>query len=299
MAILKETIDEFLRDECARMAAALSYYTIFSLPALLLLVMLVARPFVGEAAVRDRIEGQVALVVGPRAAEQVGEILTNVGAPGQGNPLLVVLSGLALLFAATGAFAQLQIALNRTWEVEPDPDRGGVRNFLVKRAFSFLLILGVAVLLLGSMITNTILTGFGAFVGDLLPAGWSTTAFVIINFTLSFAVAVVVFAVLFMVIPDARLHWRDVWIGALATATLFLLGNFGLGLYLSRADPASSYGAAGSLAVMLVWVYYSAMIVLLGAELTQVITRRRGTKIRPSRGAVRVVIERRVVREGG
>lgn len=296
MGILKETIQEFIGDECPRMAAALSYYTVFSLPAALLLVMFAARPFVEIAAVRSTIEANVARVVGPGVAEQVGAILENVGGPG-GGPVGIVFGAVALLFAATASFAQLQAALNRAWSVEPDPERGHVRNFLVKRAFSFLMLLGVATLLLASMLANTLLAGFGRFVGAFLPESWSGLAFALINVTLSYLVATFVFALMFQVLPDARVRWAEALIGALATALLFLLGNFGLGFYLARSDPGSAFGAAGSLAVLIIWVYYSAMIFFLGAEMTQVITHRRGGRIRPIRGAVRVVHERRIIRE--
>ena len=297
MQILKQTIREFIRDEAPRLAAALSYYTVFSLPAVLLLIMVVAQLFADPITIQEAIMRHMRTVVGPSAARQVGEIVSNAGFSLTRNPLIVGLGVVALLFAATGAFAQLQAALNRIWGVEPDPERGDIRNFLVKRAFSFLMILGVALLLLASIVANTLIARFGGFVAANFGGEFPPTLIQILNLGLSLVVATLLFAAMFQVLPDARVRWRDVWIGALATATLFMLGNFLLGLYLARSDPGSAFGAAGSLAIILIWVYYSAMIFFLGAELTQVVALGRGGGIRPTRGAVRVVIERHVIRE--
>lgn len=298
MGILKQTIGEFLRDDCPRMAAAISYYTVFSLPGLLLFVMLVAGFFADPEALRTRILEPVGVLVGADAADQIAEILANARAPGAGNPLAVVVGGAALLFAATGAFAQLQAALNRVWQVEPDPERSGaVRSFFAKRVLSFFMIVGVALLLLASMLASTLLTAIGDVVRATLPAAFASPALQAVSFGLSLLVASGLFGVLFQVLPDARVHWTDALVGAAATGVLFMLGNLLLGLYLANSSPASAFGAAGSLALILVWLYYSASIFLLGAELTQVIARRRGHGIRPARGAVRVVLERNIIRE--
>lgn len=298
MGVLKETVSEFLKDDCPRMAAALSYYTIFSLPALLLLVLLITGLFVDPQTIQDQVLRQMQRLIGPEAARQGQAMLQNTDWPGAGGPLTVMLSIGAMLFAATGAFAQLQVTLNRAWEVEPDPDRGGVRNFLLKRVLSFGMIVGVALLLLVSLVLQTLLLWFGSLVTALLPDAVTTIALRSLSLGASLLAAVLLFGAIFFVVPDARVRWRDAWKGALATGILFLLGNFLLGLYLSRSAPGSAYGAAGSLALILVWIYYSAMIFFLGAELTQVLSRRRGEGIRPSRGAVRVTLERKVVREG-
>lgn len=297
MKILKSTVKEFLKDDCPRMAAALSYYTVFSLPALLILVMLIAGVFADPTDLQGRILSEMRTAIGPAAAEQVRAILRNANRPGSGGVLTVGLSVIALLFAATGAFAQLQAALNRAWEVGPDPDRGGVRNFLAKRALSFAMILGIALLLLISMLAQTVLTALGSFISSTLPAPWSGLLLQALSAVLSLVMATLLFGALFFVVPDARVPWRDAWKGAGATAVLILVGNLGLGVYLARSQPGSAFGAAGSLALILVWIYYSSMIFFLGAELTQVLARRRGETIRPSKGAVRVVLEQRTIRE--
>lgn len=299
MGILKSTIQEFIRDDCPRMAAALAYYTVFSLPALLILVLLITGIFRDPVAIQGQITAQLESVIGEAAAEQVEAISENVDPPGSGDVGTVVLSVAALLFAATGAFSQLQGTLNRVWEVEPDPDRGGVvRNFFTKRLLSFGMILGVALLLLTSFILQTLLSFFGDLVAAVVPAAFTGAALQLASLVLSVVAATLLFGVVFLVVPDARVHWRDAWKGALATGLLFLLGNMLLGYYLSQSSRASAYGAAGSLALILVWMYYSSMIFFLGAELTQVLARRRGEGIRPSKGAVRIVIERRTVRDG-
>lgn len=300
MGLIKDALDEFLKDDCPRMAAALSYYTIFSLPGVLMVVMLVAGVFVETERIQGRLLAQIQQLVGSGGAEQVQAILRNLKEPGTGNPVVVVLTVVVILFAATGAFAQLQNTLNRTWEVAPDPDAGGmIRTFLTKRVLSFLLILGVAFLLLVSVVAQTVLTAFGSFVAGVLPEALSGPALRTISLGLSFVVAVLLFGAMFQFLPDARVHWRDAWRGAAATAVLFLLGNLLFGLYLSRGSPGSAYGAAGSLAVLLVWIYYSSMIFFFGAEVTQVLAERRGAEIRPAPGAVRVVVERRQVEDDG
>ena len=296
MGILKATLKSFLDDDCPRMAAALSYYTVFSLPGLLILVMVIAGAFADPQQIRGRILMQMQALIGAGAAEQVGEILINASRPGAGGPGAIVLSVVALLFAATGAFAQLQTTLNRAWQVEPDPELGTVRNFLTKRVLSFGMILAVAVVLLVSMLAQTLLASFDAFISAALAEPFSAVVLHAISLGLSLVVGTVLFGVVFGVVPDADVEWRDVWIGAGVTATLFVLGNYLLGLYFSRGNVGSAFGAAGSLAVLLVWIYYSAMILFLGAELTQVLAHDRRAFIRPSRGAVRIETYRKIIR---
>jgi membrane protein len=286
-AMLKRSINEFLDDDCASLAAALSYYTIFSLPPLLLLLLLLVGAVMDPEDVRGALEGQLQQLMGPAAGTQVRAIITHAERPGGG--LVPTLLGVAaLLFGATGAFGQLQSALNRAWEVTPDPKKGGIRSFLVKRLFSFGMVLVIAFLLLVSLVLSAVLVGVGNRMVAFLPAGLSETTLQALNFAISFVVITVLFAMIFQVLPDARVAWRDVWVGSAATALLFVVGKFLIGLYLGKSNPGEAFGAAGSLAIMLLWVYYSSLILLFGAEFTQAWAEQRGSGVTPEPGAVRV-----------
>ncbi len=220
----------------------------------------------------------------PSATEQIRTILQQAHAPGSSAWLPTVLSIIALILGATGAFGQLQAALNRAWEVAPDPQQGGLKAFLLKRVFSFGMILSVAFLLLVSLVLSAALSAFGDALGGMLPEGLSATLLQVLNQVVSFAVIAVLFAAIFKVLPDASVAWRDVWVGAAVTAFLFVVGKFLIGFYLGRSNPGEAFGAAGSLAVMLVWIYYSSMILLFGAEFTQAWAEQRGGGIAPERG---------------
>jgi membrane protein len=283
--MLKETVSEFLEDECPRLAAALSYYTVFSLPALLILILMVASVFVDPADMQGRIQQQMSGLIGQDGADQITTMIEHANRPDTGGPLAALLGIGALLFGATGAFIQLQDALNKAWDVKPDPETGGIRNFLVKRVLSFGMILGIAFLLLVSLVISAALGAFGDVLAAMVP-GVSEILMQIVQLAISLALISLLFAAMFKILPDAEIAWRDVWIGGLFTAILFVLGKFLIGLYLGNSEPGTAYGAAGSLAVLLVWIYYSAMILFLGAEFTQVRAQRRGGGIRPSKGAV-------------
>lgn len=287
-SLLKETVREFMDDGAMRVAAALSYYTVFALPPLLVLLMTIAGAIWDPADVHGSIEAQIRALLGPQGAAGVREMLANANAPGAGGLLPTLVSIVALLFGATGAFIQLQSALNTTWDVAPDPSVGGLRNFLRKRVLSLGLVLGVGFLMLVSLALSALLTAFGDRIGSYLPDGLSGAVLQVLQFVLSLVVVICLFAAMFRYLPDAVIQWRDVWVGAAATGALFVVGKFLIGLYIGQSDPGSAYGAAGSLAVILLWVYFASIILLLGAEFTQVWARRRGAGIRPEPGAVRV-----------
>jgi membrane protein len=288
IAFLKDTYQEFLEDDCTTQAAALSYYTVFSLPPLLVLLLTILGAVLDPQDVRGQLQHQISALMGPSAAEQIRTILQQARRPGSGDLLPTVLSIGALLLGATGAFGQLQAALDRAWGVRPDPRQGGIKAFLLKRVFSFGMILSMAFLLLVSLVVSAALTAFGDVLGAWLPDGISVTLLQVLNQVISLVVVTVVFAVIFKVLPDARVAWRDVWVGATFTAVLFVAGKFLIGLYLGRTNPGEAFGAAGSLAVLFIWIYYSSVILLLGAEFTQTWAERRGSGIAPQRGAVRV-----------
>jgi membrane protein len=188
-----------------------------------------------------------------------------------------------LLFGASGVFGELQAALNTVWEVQPKPDRG-LWGMIKDRFFSFTMVLGVGFLLLVSLLLSAALSAVGRFLSERLPGG--EALWQVLNFVISLGVVTSLFALIFKVVPDVKIEWRNVWIGAAVTALLFTLGKFLLGLYLGKASFASMYGAAGSLVVLVVWVYYSAQILFLGAEFTQVYARHNGSNMRPSSNAV-------------
>ncbi len=289
--LLKQSVEDFTDDDCPTMAAALSYYTIFSLPPLLVLILLLLGAVLDQRDVQNALEGQIGNLMGPAGREQVTTILSQSHLPGSKGILATALGVGALLLGGTGAFGQLQAALNRAWEVKPDPAQGGLRSFLLKRVFSFGMVLGVAFLLLVSLVLSAALTVLGDALGGALPGGISETVGQLLNFVVSFAVITLLFATIFKVLPDATAAWRDIWPGAAVTALLFTVGKFLIGFYLGRSNPGEAFGAAGSLAVMLVWIYYSSMIILFGAEFTRVWAERKGAGIEPEQGAVRVVKE--------
>ena len=297
-ALVRDSGKDFVEDDCQTQAAALSYYTIFSLPPLLVLILMLLGALVDPQDIRGQLETQMSALMGPSATAQIRTILQQAHAPGSSALLPTVLSIIALMLGATGAFGQLQAALNRAWEVAPDPQQGGLKAFLLKRVFSFGMILSVAFLLLVSLVVSAALSAFGDALGGMLPEGVSATLLQVLNQVISLAVVTALFAVIFKVLPDATVAWRDVWVGAAVTAVLFVVGKFLIGFYLGRSNPGEAFGAAGSLAVMLVWIYYSSMILLFGAEFTQAWAEARGTGSAPERGAVRVVQEKKAVRDG-
>jgi membrane protein len=287
--IIKSTVREFLDDDAPRLAAALSYYTVFSLPPILILILLMTGVFMDIDTVADQIVDRAEGALGTDGAQQI-ETMIRGTADFDGGTLATILSLLAIAFGATGAFFQLQAALNKAWGVAPDPD-AGIKTFLAKRAVSFAMIVGAALLLLVTLVISAVLSRAGDEVAALLPDFMSGPMLVALDLGISLAVITLLFAAIFKVLPDATVRWRDVGVGAFVTAILFIALRHLFGVFLSLSDPGSAYGAAGSLAVILIWIYASAMILLLGAEFTQVWARRRGVRIEPSPGAVRVTRE--------
>lgn len=287
--MLKASAKDFMDDECPRLAAALSYYTVFALPPLLILLLLIAGAVFDPQQVQATIQGQMGSLMGQSGAEEIATLLEQAERPG-GRGFKAVLGVGALILGATGAFLQLQSALNRAWEVEPDPAAGGVKNFIFKRLLSLGMILGIAFLLLVSLALSAVVSALGEAVGEFIP-GASHTILLVAENLVTFVVVAGLFATIFKVLPDAKIAWKDVAVGALVTALLFTLGKFALGFYLGRSNPGEAFGAAGSLALVLVWIYYSSMIVLFGAEFTQQWAIHRGSGIEPEAGARRMFDE--------
>lgn len=264
LKVFKQAFRDFSEDECPVRAAALAYYTVFALPPLLLLLLMLAGVVWDPSDVRRAMETQFATLVGAQGATAIHGMLQSADKPDSGGVLATVASVGMLVFGATGAFLQLQAALNRAWEVEPDPQRRGMRSFVTKRLLSVGMILAIAFLMLVSLALSALISAAGdrlSFIPEPLLQ--------LVNFTTSFAVMTVLFAAMFKVLPDTTIAWRSVWVGAVVTSLLFVLGKFGIGLYIGRSSPGDAFGAASALAVILVWIYYAAMIVLYGAEFTQ------------------------------
>jgi membrane protein len=289
VSLLKETVKEFSDDDCTMMAASLSYYTVFSLPPIVFIVIFIAGLFVQRTTVEDEVLGQIRGMIGSSAADQVRTMLQRTSAETSGAGLSLIISIGALLLAATGVFAQLQAALNRAWGVMPDPRQGGVKSFLGKRLLSLGMVLAIGFLLLVSLALSAMVSALSVHFRSLLPASLSEGTLHLVNAGVSFVIFALLFAAIYKWLPDAKITWRDVWVGALGTAILFAVGKSLIGLYLGHSNVATAYGAAGALAVIMVWVYYTASILLLGAEFTQVWARRRGGRIQPEKDAIRVV----------
>lgn len=267
--LVTQTFREVGEDDVPSMAAAIAYYTVFSLPPLLATIVAIAGAILGPDEVARLISEQVDSSVGPNAAAEVETMIESASSIG-GGLWSTIFGVVALLFGATGAFAQLQKALNRAWEVEDADEGAGIKALISKRILSFGMVLTIAFLLLVSLAITAALSAIGSAASSVAGDGIVGVGTQILNFVVSLGVVAGLFAVLFKYLPDAEITWKDVGVGALVTAVLFTIGKSLIGLYLAHASPGSAFGAAGSLALILIWVYYSSLIVLVGAEFTQV-----------------------------
>ena len=276
--LVKEAAADWSHDRAPRLGAALAYYTVFSLvPFLVVVIALIGLVF-GQAAAQSAILDQIADLVGEQSAAAIKDMIQRADKPSTGL-FATALAIVTLLVGASGVFGQLQDALNTVWGVEPKEGRG-VWGFIKDRFLSFVAVLGTGFLLLVSLVLSSALSAAGKWFSGWLPLPEAVLQ--LVNFAVSFVVITGLFALIFKVLPDAQVAWRDVWVGAALTAALFTIGKFALGLYLGKSNVGSAYGAAGSLVLVLVWVYYSAQIMLYGAEFTQVYANRLGERIVPA-----------------
>ena len=279
--LLKETFSQWTNDRAPRLGAALAYYTVFSfVPLVVIIIALVGLVF-GQEAAQSYILEQLSALVGEQSAEGIKDMIRRASEPATG----LIASGIAfitLVVGASGLFAELQDSLNTIWGVIRK-ESGGFWRLLKDRFVSLLAVLGTGFLLLVSLVLSAGLAAFGKWFGGWLPV--SEFVLQALNIFVSIVVITGLFALMFKLLPDATVAWKDVWIGAFLTAVLFTLGKFAIGLYLGKSDIGSSYGAAASLVILLVWVYYSAQIFLLGAEFTQVYANIYGSQIAPGEGA--------------
>ena len=287
--LLKETFHEWQEDKASRLAAALAYYTAFSIAPLIIIAIAIAAVVFGEEAARGGIDDQLRGLIGQQGATAVQEMIKNSSKPAEGT-IATIISVVLLLFGASGVFGQLQDSLNTIWEVAPKPGRG-IMGFIKDRFLSFAMVLGIGFLLLVSLLLSAILAALSNFLGGMMPS--LSVLWGILNFLISFGVITVLFALIYRVLPDAKIAWGDVWTGAIITALLFTIGKSLIGLYLGNSSVGSTYGAAGSFVVFLLWVNYSAQILFFGAEFTQVYANKYGSRIVPAKNAVRVTEEAR------
>lgn len=288
-SLLKEAFDEWNKDRAPRLAAALSYYTVFSIAPFLIVVIAVAGLIAGEEAVRGQLDDQVQGLMGRDGADMVQELIQNNSQPAE-NIFATVIGIGTLLLGAGGVFGQLQDSLNTVWGVEPKQGRG-ILGTIKDRFLSFTMVLGVGFLLLVSLMLSSFLAALSNFFAGLLPS--TDILLQVFNFVVSFGVITLLFAMMYKILPDVEIQWRDVWVGAAFTSLLFSVGKTALGIYLGNSGVLSTYGAAGSLIIILLWVFYSAQILLFGAEFTQVYAMRYGSRILPSDNAVAVTSEAR------
>ena len=284
--LLKQTAQEWLQDKAPQLGAALAYYTVFSLaPLILVLLAIVGVLFRDDpAGARDKITQQMSYFLDPSAVQVVQNIAQKASQPDKSTIATII--GVALaLFGASGVFGQLQDALNTIWGVRAKPGLG-ILGFLRARFLSFAMVAGICFLLLVSLAIEALLKGFSHYLQSVLPGGIAIA--VTVYLVCDFAVVVLLFAMIFKFLPDMKIQWRDVWIGAVMTAILFGIGKWLLGFYLGSGAAGSAYGAASSLITLLLWVYYSSQILLFGAEFTQVYAAQAGRAFRPSEYAVRV-----------
>ena len=280
--LVVDAAKDWVEDKAPRLGAALSYYTAFSLPPLLVALIGIAGVAFGAEVVSDRLVDQMRGLVGAESADLLGDAIAEAQRT-TGTGWAVALGVAVLVIAASGVFAQLQDALNTIWDVQPQPG-GGIWRLLQKRLLSLAAVLGAGFLLLVSLAVSTATAALAELAGSVE----SLAPFVaVMDVVISLLVVTVLFALIFKFLPDVRIKWRDVWLGAFITAGLFIIGKFAIGFYLGTSDVGSAYGVAGSLIIIMVWIYYSALIVFFGAELTQVWTKRHEASVTPATGAER------------
>ena len=288
--LLKDSASAWSDDKASRLAAALSYYTIFSIAPLLVLAIAVAGLVFGQEAASNQVFHQIRGLVGDQGAAAIQTMVASVYKSG-GGVLATVIGVGTVLVGASGAFSQLQDSLNTIWEVKPKPGQG-IKGFLRIRIVSFSLVLVIGFMLLVTLVLSAGLAAMGGYLDRILPI--PSVALQALNFVISFVITALLFTLIYKVLPDVTVKWKDVWIGGAVTALLFSLGRFLIGFYLGRGSVSSAYGAAGSLVIILLWIYYSSQILFFGAEFTKVFANTFGSHIKPSPHAEPVTAEARV-----
>ncbi len=279
--MLKDTVSAWMNDRALNLSAALAYYSIFSIAPLLIIAISIAGLAVGPEAVQGKLDDELRKYIGAQAAEGVQSLVKSAAKPGHGW-IGAITGFVTLLIGASGVFGQLKEALNTIWKVKQKPG-AGIRGFLRERLLSFGMVLVIGFLLLVSLLLTSAVAAISTTLNHFL--GLPEVVWASVSFFVSLSVVTTLFALIFKVLPDAKVEWRDVWTGAVATGLLFELGKFGLGYYLGRESTASSYGAAGSVILLLLWIYFASCILLLGAEFTRVYAQAHGRTVLPAENA--------------
>ena len=275
--VIKEAFDEFNRSAAIKDSAAISYYSIFSIPGLLIIIIWVAGNFFGEEAIRGQITSQIGGMMGKDTAESVQELIANAMIDKENFIMKAVGVG-SLLFAATTLFFQLQQSLNQLWDVEAAPKKAWLK-FILDRANSLGMILVIGFLLISTMLMSTLISLFSDYITKKL--GFGTYILVdVLNYVIGFGMVVLLFALMFKVLPDVKITWRSVWMGALFTAILFTFGKFLLSFYFAQFKPTSAFGQAGTVILIMLWINYTCSLIFFGAELTKVYTYKKGYPVK-------------------
>lgn len=283
MMIVRSSWDEFMEDNAIKLSASLAYYTIFSLAPMLIVIISLTGIFLGNQAVQGELFQQIRLYVGDDAALQIQNMIGDADVIKEGLKATVI-GIVTMLIGATGVFAEIQSSINYMWGIKPKPRRGFLK-YLFNRLLSFLILIGMGLVLIISLAVNSIVTGFSNRINDLFP--FFPTEFAnSLNSVFIFIILSILFWVIFKVLPDAVIHWKDALVGSLFTTILFLIGKWGIGFYLGYISLGSTYGAAASLVIILLWIYYSAIIIYFGAEFTHMYSLHAGKGIIPKKNAI-------------
>jgi membrane protein len=283
--LLKNTISEFNDDNAIKLSASLSYYTIFAIPPLMIIIITLCGFFFGKDAVTGELYGQINRLVGNDAAIQIQNAIKNVELS-DSNAFAAIFGGVMLLIGASGVFAEIQSSINFIWGLKAKPNKG-LKKFIQNRLMSFSMIVSVGFLLLVSLLVNSVMDLLSAKLRSYFQEG-TIYIFYVLNLLLVFAIITLLFTIIFRTLPDGKIRWKDAFIGSSFTAVLFMVGKFAIGLYLGNSTVASVYGAAGSIIIILVWVYYSAIILYFGAEFTKVYAKAYGGSISPNEYSVEI-----------
>lgn len=281
--VLKDAFKGFGDDKVTKLSGSLAYATVFSLAPLLIMIISLAGIFLGRDAVEGKMYGQLASFIGHDGAIQLQEMVKNASLAGKSR-MAAIIGGISLLLGATAVFAEIQDSINSIWGLKAKPKKGWLK-VITNRLLSFSMIASLGFLLLVSLSVSTLIEGLNNRLQAHFPEV-AVVVFYIINIIITLLVTTVIFGVIFKVLPDAKVRWKDIWAGAIATAILFMLGKFGISFYISKSNVGSTYGAAGSLVVLLLWVYYSSIILYFGAEFTNSYALKFGEEIHPTEYAV-------------